>query len=208
MARYIKAVCRLCRREAEKLFLKGTKCSGPKCPLAKRSYPPGQHGQLRQKLSNYGLQLREKQKVKRIYGVLEKQFRRYFRMASKAKGVTGRVLLQILERRLDNVVYRLGLGTSRAQSRQLVRHNFIYINSKRVNIPSYLIDEGDVIEVKLKENVLNKIRENIELSKDRIVPGWLEFDPKQLKAKVLRLPQKEDIPADIKEQLIVELYSK
>jgi small subunit ribosomal protein S4 len=139
MGRYIQASCRLCRREGEKLFLKGTKCNTPKCTLAKRSYAPGQHGQNRVKLSDYGLQLREKQKVKRMYGVLEKQFRRYFSIASKTKGVTGKVLLQLLERRIDNVIFRLGLALSRNQARQLVRHNFVYVNSKRVNIPSFLI---------------------------------------------------------------------
>jgi len=208
MARYIDAVCRLCRREGEKLFLKGTKCSTPKCSLTKRSYAPGQHGQRRIKLSNYGLQLREKQKVKRIYGVLERQFRKYFKIASKSKGVTGKVLLQLLERRLDNVIFRLGLGVSRAQSRQIVRHNFIYVNSRRTNIPSYLINKDDIIQTKTKENAQNKLRENLELSRERNIPTWLEFDPKELKAKVLRLPEKEDIQSPIQEQLIVELYSK
>ncbi len=208
MARYTKAVCRLCRREGEKLFLKGNKCTTPKCTFAKRSTAPGQHGLSRVKLSNYGLQLREKQKVKRIYGVLERQFRRYFKIASKSKGVTGKVLLQILERRLDNVVFRLGLGVSRAQSRQLVRHNSIYVNSRRVNIPSYLIAKDDIVEVRIKEKALNHIKENLELTKDRTLVSWLEFDPQALKARVLRLPEKNDIPADIQEQLIVELYSK
>ncbi len=208
MARYIKAVCRLCRREGEKLFLKGNKCNTPKCTFAKRSSAPGQHGLSRVKLSNYGLQLREKQKVKRIYGVLERQFRRYFKIASKSKGVTGKVLLQILERRLDNVIFRLGLGVSRAQSRQLVRHNIVYVNSRRVNIPSYLINKDDVVEVKAKEKALGRVKENLELAKDRTQVAWMEFDPKALKAKVLRLPEKNDIPADIQEQLIVELYSK
>jgi len=208
MARYTKAVCRLCRREGEKLFLKGNKCNTPKCTFAKRSTAPGQHGLSRVKLSNYGLQLREKQKVKRIYGILERQFRRYFKIASKSKGVTGKVLLQILERRLDNVVFRLGLGVSRAQSRQLVRHNSIYVNSRRVNIPSYLIAKDDIVEVRIKEKALNHIKENLELTKDRTLVSWLEFDPQALKARVLRLPEKNDIPADIQEQLIVELYSK
>ena len=208
MARYINAVCRLCRRQGEKLFLKGTRCSSPKCAIAKRPTPPGQHGSNRVKLSNYGLQLREKQKVKRIYGVLEKQFRRYFETASKSKGVTGKLLLQLLERRLDNVIYRLGMSVSRTQGRQIVRHNFIYVNSKRVNIPSYLIDKDDIIQIKTKENAQNKVKENLEMSKDRTVPSWLEFNAQELKAKVLRLPEKEDIPQQIREQLIVELYSK
>jgi len=209
MARYINAVCRLCRREGEKLFLKGPKCAGVKCPISKRSYPPGQHGQKsRQKLSNYGLQLREKQKVKRMYGVLERQFRRYFKIASKSKGVTGKVLLQLLERRLDNVIFRLGLAVSRAQARQVVRHNFVFVNSKRVNIPSYSIDKDDALEIRAKEKAKNKIKENLELTQDRTVPAWLEFNPAELKAKVLRLPEKDDIPSTIQEQLIVELYSK
>ncbi|MBL7151059.1 MAG: 30S ribosomal protein S4 [Candidatus Omnitrophica bacterium] len=208
MARYINAVCRLCRREREKLFLKGTKCSTEKCPITKRSYAPGQHGQSRTKFSNYGLQLRAKQKVKRIYGVLERQFRRYFYIAAKSKGVTGKILLQQLERRLDNVVFRLGLALSRAQARQIVRHNFIYINSKRVNIPSYQVDKDDLIQLKAKEKALNKIKENLEVSKDRAVSSWLEFNAAAFSAKVLRLPEKEDIRQPIQEQLIVELYSK
>lgn len=210
MARYTDAVCRLCRREQEKLFLKGTKCNTDKCPLSKRNFAPGQHGQLksRMKLSNYGLQLREKQKVRRMYGVLEKQFRRYFDIASKTKGVTGKVLLQLLERRLDNVVFRMGLGVSRAQARQIVRHNFVYVNSKRVNIPSFLVDKDDSIDIKAKDKAKNKLKENIELSKERSVPAWLEFDEKAFKAKVVRLPEKEDIQQPIEEQLIVEFYSK
>ncbi|MFH0913247.1 MAG: 30S ribosomal protein S4 [Candidatus Omnitrophota bacterium] len=209
MGRYINAVCRLCRRQGEKLFLKGPRCTSPKCALAKRSYAPGQHGEgRRQKLSNYGVQLREKQKAKRIYGVLEKQFRRYFKIASKTKGVTGKVLLQMLERRLDNVVFRLGLGLSRAQGRQIVRHNFVYINSKRVNIPSYLINTNDLIEIKPKEKAKKKFIENLEITRDRSVPSWLEFDSGNMKAKVVRLPEKEDIQQPIQEQLIVELYSK
>lgn len=210
MARYTDAVCRLCRREGEKLFLKGTKCATQKCPVAKRSYAPGQHGQgqTKRKFSNYGLQLREKQKVKRMYGILERQFRRYFHIASKSKGVTGKILLQQLERRLDNVIFRLGIAVSRAQARQFVRHNFVYINSKRVNIPSYQVDKDDSLTVKADGKGLDRIKENIEISKDRAVPSWLEFNAGQLSAKVLRLPEKEDIQQPIQEQLIVELYSK
>ncbi len=209
MARYINAVCRLCRREGEKLFLKGTKCSTEKCPVSRRAYAPGQHGQSkRRKLSNYGLQLREKQKVRRMYGVLERQFRRYFAIASKTKGVTGKVLLQLLERRLDNVIFRVGLAISRSQGRQIVGHNQIYVNSKRVNIPSYLVSKDDIIQLKAKEKAKAKIKENLEISKDRSVPGWLEFNRGELTAKVLRLPEKEDIQQPIQEQLIVELYSK
>lgn len=208
LARYIEAVCRLCRREGQKLFLKGTKCFTEKCPIAKRAYAPGQHGKARLKLSNYGLQLREKQKVKRMYGVLERQFRRYFKTASKSKGVTGKILLQLLERRLDNVIFRLGFGSSRSEARQIVRHNFIYVNSKRVNIPSYLINVGDTIQVKNKESAQKKIRQILEITKDRTLPSWLELDTKELKAKTLRLPEKEDTQQPIQEQLIVELYSK
>ena len=209
MARYTDAVCRLCRRNVEKLFLKGPRCYTEKCGVAKRAFAPGDHGEGRkQKLSNYGLQLREKQKVKWMYGILEKQFRRYFQTASKSKGVTGRILLQLLERRLDNVIFRLGLATSRAQGRQIVRHNLITVNSRRVNIPSYLIVKDDVIEVKAKESPIKKLRENLELNKERSLPKWLEFDTQALKGKVLRLPEKEDIQATIQEQLIVELYSK
>ena len=209
MARYLKSVCRLCRREKEKLFLKGTKCVTEKCPVARRAYFPGQHGQsARFKLSNYGLQLREKQKVKRMYGVLERQFRRFFNIAIKSKGVTGKILLQMLERRLDNVIFRSGFALSHAQARQIVRHNFTYVNSRRVNIPSYLIKAGDTITVKAKEKAIKFIKENIELSKERTIPGWLGVVADKLEIKVLRLPEKEDIHQPIREQLIVELYSK
>jgi len=209
MARYIGAVCRLCRRQGEKLFLKGTRCVTEKCGIAKRAFPPGQHGEgRRQKLSNYGVQLKEKQKVKRIYGVLERQFRKYFKIASKTKGVTGKVLLQLLERRLDNVVFRMGLAISRSQARQIVRHNLIAVNSRRVNIPSFLVDKDDVIEIKCKDKPKIKIKDNLELSKDRTVPSWLEFNAAGMLAKVLRLPEKGDIQQQIQEQLIVELYSK
>lgn len=209
MGRYIGAVCRLCRRQGEKLFLKGTRCQTEKCAASKRAYPPGQHGKgRRQKLSNYGVQLKEKQKVKRIYGVLEKQFRIYFKIASKSKGVTGKVLLQLLERRLDNVIFRMGLGISRPQARQIVRHNLVAVNSRRVNIPSYLVDKDDLVEIKAKDKVKAKIKDNLELSKDRTVPSWLEFSAADMKAKVVRLPEKGDVQQQIQEQLIVELYSK
>lgn len=209
MGRYTGAVCRLCRRQGEKLFLKGTRCQTEKCAASKRAYPPGQHGQgRRQKLSNYGVQLKEKQKVKRIYGVLERQFRKYFKIASKTKGVTGKVLLQLLERRLDNVIFRMGLGISRSQARQIVRHNLVAVNSRRVNIPSYLVDKDDLVEIKAKDKAKIKIKDNLELSKDRTVPGWLEFNAAEMKAKVARLPEKTDIQQPIQEQLIVELYSK
>jgi len=209
MGRYTGAVCRLCRRQGEKLFLKGPKCQADKCPANKRAYPPGQHGEgKRKKLSNYGLQMREKQKVKRIYGVMEKQFRKYFKLASRSKGVTGKVLLQLLERRLDNVVFRMGLGVSRTQARQIVRHNLITVNARRVNIPSFLVDKDDLVEVKSKDRIRNKLKENLEFSKDRTVPSWIEFSAADLKGKILRLPEKSDIQQPIQEQLIVELYSK
>ncbi len=209
MGRYTGAVCRLCRRQGEKLFLKGTRCQTEKCAANKRAFPPGQHGQgRRQKLSNYGTQLKEKQKVKRIYGVLERQFRKYFKIASKTKGVTGKVLLQLLERRLDNVVFRMGLGISRSQARQIVRHNLIAVNGRRVNIPSYLVDKDDLVEIKAKDKAKIKIKDNLEISKERTVPSWLEFSAEAMKGKVLRLPEKSDIQQPIQEQLIVELYSK
>jgi len=209
MGRYTGAVCRLCRREGEKLFLKGPRCFTEKCGVARRAYAPGQHGEGRRtKLSNYGLQLREKQSVKRIYGVMERQFRKYFEIASKSKGVTGKVLLQLLERRLDNVIFRMGLGVSRAQARQIVRHNMVFVNDKRVNIPSFLIEKDDTIQLRTKEKASKKIKEITELTKDRTVPGWLQYDAANWSAKVVRLPEKEDIQQQIQEQLIVELYSK
>jgi small subunit ribosomal protein S4 len=209
MARYREAVCKLCRREKEKLFLKGNKCVTEKCPVARRSYAPGEHGQTRRfKLSNYGLQLREKQKVKRMYGVLEKQFRRYFHIATTSKGVTGKILLQLLERRLDNLIFRAGFGLSHAQARQVVRHNFVCVNSKRVNIPSYLVKPDDIVSIKTKEKKAKFIKDNIEISKERSTPGWIEVVRDKLEIRVLRYPEKEDIQQPIQEQLIVELYSK
>lgn len=209
MARYIGPSCRLCRREAMKLFLKGTRCNTEKCPFTRRQYAPGQHGQgRRQKLSNYAQQLREKQKVKRIYGILEKQFRTYFHKATKSKGVTGKQLLQYLERRLDNVIFRLHFAISRSEARQIVRHNHVYVNNRKVNIPSYLIKQDDVVELKTKEKFKKKIKDNLEISKERGLPEWLELDANNLKGKVLRLPERDDIQLPIKEQLIVELYSK
>ncbi len=209
MAKYTGPKCRLCRRETMKLFLKGTRCHTEKCGVARRAFPPGQHGQARTpKLSNYGIQLREKQKVKRIYGVMERQFRRYFAIASKSKGVTGKVLLQELERRLDNVLFRLMFATSHMQARQIVRHGSIYVNNRRVNIPSFSVKQGDEITVKGTDGVKKSIKVNIELSKDRGLAPWLEADLENLKARVLRLPDRDDIQMPIQEQLIVELYSK
>ena len=209
MGKYLGPSCRLCRRETMNLFLKGSRCYTEKCGVARRAFPPGQHGQARAtKMSNYGLQLREKQKVKRIYGVMEKQFRRYFGIASKSKGVTGKVLLQELERRLDNVLFRLMFATSHMQARQIVRHGSVTVNGRRVNIPSFSVKQADVIEIKGKDGVKKAIRANIEISKDRGLPAWLEADLENLKGTVLRLPDREDIQMPIQEQLIVELYSK
>ena len=209
MARYIGPSCRLCRREAMKLFLKGTRCNTDKCAFARREYVPGEHGQTRrQKLSNYAQQLREKQKVKRIYGILEKQFRTYFHKAERIKGVTGKILLQFLERRLDNVIFHLHFAASRSEGRQIVRHGHVYVNTRRVNIPSFLVKPDDVIEIKVKEKTRKKIQDNIESSKERTLPEWIQMDASNLKGKIVRLPDREDIQLPISEQLIVELYSK
>ena len=210
MGRYVGPSCRLCRREHEKLFLKGTKCTTDKCPVSKREYSPGQHGpsKKQEKRSDYGMQLREKQKVKRMYGLLERQFHLYFKRASKAKGVTGTVLLQSLERRLDNVAFRCGFATSRSHARQMALHGFLYVNGFRVNIPSYLLKTGDKIEIKGADPVLKKIRDTYEVVKDRGIPAWLNVEPIQLSAQVNRLPEREDIQISVQEQLIIELYSK
>ena len=206
MARYTDEQCRICRREGQKLFLKGTRCFTDKCSIARRNYAPGQHGQKRAKLSEYGTQLREKQKTKSYYGVGEKQFRGYFDMASNKKGIAGENLLQILESRLDNVVYRLGFGTSRAQARQLVNHGQFEVNGQKVDIPSYLVKAGDVITVRenKKDNVT--IKANVESA--RPVPAWLELNNETLSGKVVRLASREDVDIAIEEHLIVELYSK
>ena len=208
MARYTDEQCRICRREGQKLFLKGTRCFTDKCSIARRNYAPGQHGQKRAKLSEYGTQLREKQKTKSYYGVGEKQFRGYFEMASNKKGVTGENLLQILESRLDNVVYRLGFGASRAQARQLVNHGQFEVNGQKVDIPSYLVKAGDVITVReiKKDNATIKV--NVEANAARPVPAWLELNNETLSGKVVRLASREDVDIPIEEHLIVELYSK
>jgi small subunit ribosomal protein S4 len=191
-----------------KLFLKGERCYSEKCALDRREYPPGQHGQSRKKFSDYDIQLREKQKVKRIYGVMEKQFRGYFEEASRQKGITGENLLLILERRLDNMVYRMGFASSRDEARQLIRHNHFQVNGKKVNIPSYLIKTGDVIDLKEKSRKITKILESLEGVSRRGVPRWLEIDKDNLRGKVVALPEREELTMPIKEQLIVELYSK
>ena len=209
MARYLGASCRLCRREGMKLFLKGTKCYTPKCPVEKRAFPPGQHGQIRVKLSDYGIQLREKQKAKRMYGMLERPFRRYFGIAQKAKGVTGAMLLEMLERRLDNVLYRTGFATSRREGRELVRHRAVTVNGRRVDIPSFRVKVGDVVQVAAHhDGQAARMKENLERTKDRPAPAWLQVDAAQLKGTVLRMPVKDDIGVPLQEQLIVELYSK
>lgn len=208
MAKYTGSVCRLCRREGTKLYLKGDRCYSDKCSFTRRPTAPGQHGQRRRKLSEYGLQLREKQKARRIYGVLETQFERYYKQAERMRGITGENLLQLLERRLDNVVYRLGFASSRAQARQFVLHGHITVNGKRVNIPSYLVDEGDVIAVR------EKSASNIEHFKalrdgtDRVVVPWLQVDYEKLEGTVTALPAREDIDVPIQEHLILELYSR
>ena len=208
MARYTDAVCRLCRREGQKLFLKGQRCYSAKCAIEKRAYAPGQHGQSRKKLSGYGQQLREKQKAKRYYGVLEKQFAHYFEIAEKKAGVTGENLLQVLESRFDNVIYRLGFGLSRAEARQLVVHGHFLINGKKVDIPSYLVSEGDVITIKESSRSLPKIKAVLEQTEGKVVPKWLDLDTNTLQAKVVTLAKRDDIDLEVEEHLIVELYSK
>ena len=208
MARYIEEQCRICRREGQKLFLKGSRCYTDKCSISRRNYAPGQHGQKRAKLSEYGTQLREKQKTKSYYGVGERQFRGYFEMASNKKGVTGENLLQILESRLDNVIYRLGFGASRAQARQLVNHGQIEVNGEKVDIPSYLVKPGDVITVKENKKDNGAIKVNVEVNASRPIPSWLELNNKTLSGKVIRLASREDVDIPVEEHLIVELYSK
>ena len=208
MARYIGPVCRLCRREGMKLFLKGERCYTEKCSVDRRAYPPGQHGQARPRVSNYGAQLREKQKVKRIYGVLEDQFRLYFEQAERTRGITGETLLQLLERRLDNVAYRLGFATSRPQARQLVRHGHFTVNGRKVNIPSFSVKPGDVVAVRETSRKSPAILHALEEVKGRGVPEWLQFDAAGFSAKIGSVPTREQINLPVQEQLIVELYSK
>ncbi|BCG48430.1 MULTISPECIES: 30S ribosomal protein S4 [Geobacteraceae] len=208
MARYTGPSCRLCRREGSELFLKGERCYTDKCAIKRRSYPPGQHGQGRIKVSDYGVQLREKQKVRRIYGILENQFRGYFETADRMKGVTGENLLFILERRLDNVAYRLGFATSRDEARQLVRHGHFTLNGKKVNIPSLQVKAGDVLQLREKSRKVAAISESLEGVVRRGIPQWLELDKDAFKGTVKAMPVREDITMPIQEQLIVELYSK
>ncbi|NOX97830.1 MAG: 30S ribosomal protein S4 [Nitrospirae bacterium] len=208
MARYIGPVCKLCRREREKLFLKGIKCYTGKCVLGKKDYPPGKKGKRPGKLSEYGLQLREKQKVRRIYGVLEKQFRIYFRMAERKSGITGENLLQVLERRLDNIVFRLGLALSRREARQLVKHGHFQINERKVDIPSYLVKAGDVISVREKSRKLDKFKEIMKLTEEREVSDWLKLDRNSFSGTVTKIPSREEMAVPVREQLIVELCSR
>ena len=208
MARYTEAVCRMCRREGQKLFLKGDRCYTQKCAMECRAYAPGMHGQNRSKTSEYGQQLREKQKAKRYYGLLESQFRSYFEMAERRPGQTGENLLSILESRLDNVVYRLGFAMSRAEARQLVSHGHFTVNGRKVNIPSYLVKPGMVISLKDSSKSLDKIKANVEANAFRQPPKWLEYDVSNMIAKVTAVPAREDIDLPIEEHLIVELYSK
>ena len=208
MARYTEAVCRQCRREGEKLYLKGDRCYSPKCSVGKRSFAPGQHGQTRKKVSEYGTQLREKQKLRRIYGVLERQFSGYFSRAERKKGITGENLLQVLETRLDNVVYRLGFGASRKESRQLVCHGHFQVNGKKVNIPSFLLKPSDIITIKESSLESVKIKENLESAGGRAVPEWIELDQSSHSGKIKTLPTREQIDIPVREHLIVELYSR
>ncbi|HLD98863.1 MAG TPA: 30S ribosomal protein S4 [Bdellovibrionota bacterium] len=208
MARNTESVCRQCRRENQKLFLKGDRCYTDKCGIERRGYPPGQHGQGRIKFSEYGLQLREKQKIKRIYGLLESQFRNLFEKAERMKGVTGSNLLSMLERRLDNVAYRSGFANSRSEARQLVRHGHFAVNGRKVNIPSYLVAKGDVIEIRERSKTIARIGGALEAVKRREIPQWLELDAANMKSRVRDLPSRDDITAPMQERLVVELYSK
>lgn len=208
MARYIGPVCKLCRRENMKLYLKGDRCFSDKCSYDRRPYPPGQHGQGRIKFSEYGIRLREKQKVRRMYGVLEKQYRRYFEMADRQKGVTGENLLRLLERRLDNTVFRLGFGVTRAEARQLVRHNHFMVNGRRVNVPSFLVKTGDVVSVRERSRKIARIQEAMETVERRGTPPWVEVEPKEFRGVIKAMPSREDVTAQIQEQLIVEFYSR
>lgn len=208
MARYTESLCRLCRRESMKLFLKGTRCYTEKCAFERRKYPPGQHGHNKGKLSDYGLQLREKQKVKRMYGVMERQFKNYFEKATKMKGVTGENLLKLLERRIDNVIYRMGFAINRRQARQLVKHGFFLVNGRKVDIPSYLLRAGDEIELTQAGKELEVIKESLALAEQRGFPAWVEVNIAEMKGKFVRIPEREEMQLPVQEQLIVEFYSK
>lgn len=208
MARYRGPLCKLCRREGEKLFLKGSRCFTDKCAFERRKYAPGEHGQKRAKLSNYAIQLREKQKVKRSYGILETQFRKYYYEAEKKRGITGEQLILFLEMRLDNIIYRLGFAANRNQARQLINHGHFLVNSKTVSIPSYRLKAKDEITVSEYARKMESVESNISQAEHRELPQWLELEPSSFKGKVLHIPKREDIPLSAREQLIVELYSK
>ncbi len=208
MAKYTGSKCRLCRREGGKLFLKGEKCFTSKCPVETRPFPPGQHGQRRTRMSDYALQLREKQKLRRIYGVLEKQFRSYYKEAARRKGDTGANLLQLLEARLDTVVHRMGFAASRTEARQLVRHDGILVNGQKVNIPSYLVKPNDVISVREKAGNQNRVKSALELAEQRGFVDWIEVDTKKMSGVFKTMPERSDLPPEINEHLVVELYSK
>ncbi len=208
MSRYTGPVCKLCRREGRKLFLKGERCYTERCAVGRRNFPPGQHGQGRKKVSEYGLQLRAKQMAKRYYGLKETQFKRYYIMAENQAGVTGENLLRLLERRLDNIVYRLGFANSRASARQMVTHGFFTVNGRKVNIPSYLCREGDVVAVKENKREKAIVKQAVEDNESRPVPKWLEVDRENVQGKVVQMPNREDIDLEVEETLIVELYSK
>lgn len=208
MARNLDPKCRQCRREGEKLFLKGEKCFTDKCAIELRNYPPGQHGQKKSRLSDYGVQLREKQKIRRIYGILERQFRNIYKLADKKRGVTGQNLLQILESRLDTVTYHMGFGASRAESRQIVRHNCILVNGSRVNIPSYLVKPGDIIQVEDHAKNHIRIKASLVASENRSFPSWVDVDVKAMSGIYKSHPERNDLPTTINESLVVELYSK
>lgn len=208
MARYTGPVCKRCRREGQKLYLKGEKCYTDKCPVARRPYAPGEHGQMKKKVSEYALQLREKQKAKRIYGVGEAQFRRYFELASRSRGVTGEALLQLLERRLDNVIYRAGFASSRSFARQLVRHGHFDVNGRKVSIPSFILREGDVVSLRARSRRKDLAKYLTELAKSQSSPDWLDVNPENVEVRLNRIPQRDEIDVPVEEHSIVELYSR
>ncbi len=208
MARYTGALCRICRREGEKLFLKGDRCYTEKCAIDRRKYPPGQHGQAYRKLSDYGIQLREKQKVRKIYGLLERKFRLYFLDAERKKGITGEVLLQFLESRLDNIVYRMGFAPNRRKARQFVTHGHFLVNGKMVSLPSYEVKAGDFVEVKESSRDIPEIMDSLSKAEHRGIPPWVEVDSANMRGKVVHIPSREEIQLPVQEQLVVELYSK
>lgn len=208
LARYREALCRICRREGDKLFLKGDRCYTEKCAFERRKYPPGQHGQGYRKLSDYGVQLREKQKIRKMYGLLERQFRRYFSEAAKKRGITGEVLLQFIERRLDSIVFRMGFAPNRRKARQLIGHGHILVNEKQVSVPSYLVREGDIVEVRESSRDIPEIVDSLSKSEHRGIPGWVEVDSANFKGRVLHIPSLDEMQLPVQEQLVVELYSK